>query len=227
MSSSSSTFVPAHPAGQEATPDFRAGKWTRLVAGAGVGDPVTENLLNELAEQARARAQAEGYAVGWAQGRREAAAEAERTAAQVADEAAAAAAAAQAEQASRITALTAALNQLQAAFDQLCDQVAEQATTLAWELTQTLVGHQLQLDSSTGVIARAMALVPEGAYTSLRLHPTDMPTDADQLAEFDQHGIQLIPDTSLARGDALLENDTAAVDLRISTAMQRVQQVLT
>ncbi len=208
------------------TPELRTGRWTRFGGSSILGDEVTEAVLDDIAETARSAARAQGYSVGWAEGRREAAeqarAEEQATLARRAAEDAARAE----EHAAALAALREAAERLHQAFGATCDQVEASAVELAWDLTQELVGRELSCADGAEVVRRALALMPDQAHTRLRLHPDDARVDQTLLEELETHGVILLTDASLPRGDALLEADDHVVDLSISTALSRVREVL-
>ena len=211
-----------------ATPELRSGTWTRHGDGAVLGDPVAESMLGELAATARAAAAAQGYAVGWAQGRREAEAQAAATAQEAAKRAAELDARRDAEHREALAALALAAGQVRAELARLATAVEDQATELAWTLTRELVGHELAATSGRDVIRRVLdhtgGTTPGGALARVRLHP-DL-CDAAATQELGDSGLTLVPDPSLARGDALVECDGSVVDLRVSTALERVGEAL-
>lgn len=206
-----------------ATPELRAGSWTRLGGQSVLGDSVTEQTLATLAESTRAAARSQGYAIGWAQGRREAT-ESARLVAEETDQARAIEdARREAEHRTAIAALEAATGELQRTLAAVCEQVAAQATELALELTRELVGHELSLGGAAGehVVRRALGHLPDHAVARLRLHPevAATVTDAGPL-------VTVVADSSLGLGDALVEADDHVVDLRISAALDRLREVL-
>jgi flagellar assembly protein FliH len=206
------------------TPELRTGDWTRHGDGVLLGDAVAESLLGQVAAQARAAAEAQGYAVGWAQGRRQAEEEAAAAARESAQRAAEAEARREAEHQAALAALAQAAADVRAVLDRLTARVEEQATTLAWELTETLVGREVQVAPSADVITRVLQASPAGALATVRLHPEHVEADAVQMLR--EAGLTVVADPGLGRGDALVECDGSVADLRISEALERVRQVL-
>lgn len=227
MSSSSEARVvrlgSATPVTGLTTPELRTGAWTRLGGDRVLGDAVTEQTLASLAESTRAAARSQGYAVGWAQGRREAtesarlaADEAERR--RVTEEARR-----EAEHRTVVAALEAATAELTRALADVCEHVEEQATSLALDLTRELVGHEIAHGGAAGqhVVRRALALVPDRAVARLRLHPEVAATVTGT-----GDAVSVVADPALGLGDALVETDEQVVDLRVSTALDRLREVL-
>jgi flagellar assembly protein FliH len=210
-----------------ATPELRTGVWTRFGAASVLGDAVTEQILSALAESTRAAARSQGYAVGWAEGQR-AARDAARADAETTDSARVAVEAERlVEHGAAVAALQLAAAQLHDAVAGLSAAVEERATGLAWELTRELVGHELRSATGQDVVRRALELTPTEPVARLHLHPDQAAElrEAD-LAELLARGVNVIPDPSLAWGDALVDCDEHVVDVRVSTAMERVREVL-
>jgi flagellar assembly protein FliH len=217
--SSSSEAVPL--------PELRTGEWTRFGSARVLGDAVTEETLSALAESTRVAARSQGYAVGWADGQRAARAAAQVEAEAVAAERAAAEARRTDEHRAAVMALELAAARLHDAVTTLSATVEEHATGLAWELTRELLGHELRSTSGAEVVRRALALAPTEPVARLHLHPDQLAelTPAD-LAELAERGVSVVADPTLAWADALVEADDHVVDVRVSTAMERVREVL-
>ena len=210
-----------------ATPELRTGVWTRFGASSVLGDAVTEETLSALAESTRNAARSQGYAVGWADGQR-AARERARVEAHEAEQARLhAEAEREREHRAAVTALEAAAAQLHEAVAGMSATVEEQASTLAWDLTRELVGHELRSATGADVVRRALQLVPTEPIARLHLHPDYVAelTAAD-LAELADHGTTVVADPALGWGDSLAEVDDHVVDLRVRTALERVREVL-
>lgn len=207
------------------TPELRDGSWTRFGSGAVLGDAVTEQALDGLAEATRRAARAQGYAVGWAEGR--------RAAAVAAAEQAAAALAADAleqqrresEHRSRLEALTNAAAGFAAATAVAAQQLEDQALLLARELTALLVGHELRTsaDPAGDVVRRVLAVLPDGVATTVRVHPDVAAAIPGTAVGRD---VSVVADTSLEPCDAVVETATQVVDLGIAAALERVREAL-
>ncbi|WGL51935.1 FliH/SctL family protein [Nocardioides sp. BP30] len=217
--------LPRHEVGELdplPTPELRSGAWTSH------GDHVTESLLGQVAAEVRSTAQAQGYSVGWSQGSRAAQAAVAEEAAAVAREVAARNAEAEQrraeEHAAAIAALGKAADDVRDLLVALSARVEEQATTLAWELTSTLVERELAVADDADVVRRVLQVLPETGVATVRLHPAT--ADADAVAALRGTGLSVIPDPSLGRADALVECDGSVADLRIAEAIERVRRVL-
>lgn len=206
------------------TPELRTGIWTRFGDAAVLGDAVTERALSALAETTRTAARSQGYSVGWAEGQRAARAEAEAEAAQVAATRHAEDQLRRAEHAAAVAALRAAAERLEDELDRACAAVADAAAGLAWELTRTIVGTAV---TEVDAVRRALELAPSGGTARIVLHPADAAAvDTETAAALAERGIDMVVDAGLDRGDALVEAEDHVLDLRISTALERVREVL-
>jgi flagellar assembly protein FliH len=207
-------------------PDLRRGVWTRLGDERVLGDDATEAVLGRLAERARSAAQAQGYAVGWAQGQEAAQRRAAEEAAAVAAEHERREQARAAEHAAALAALTRAAAALVAASEEIATRIGQQATDLAFEVTRTLLGHELGAvqDPGAAVVARVLAVLPPGQTATVRVHPRAGASPVT--AELEAHGVRLVMDPTLSVHDAVVETDDSAVDLRLSEALGRLREVL-
>ena len=228
MNSSSSALDPAldpalvpSPAPSLApleTPELRTGQWTRFGSERVLGDAVTEHALSALAETTRAAARSQGYSVGWAEGQRHARELAAGEATEAEELRLRAERVRADEHAAALDALATAAAELRAATAQVCASVEDQASELAWALTNELVGHQL---STNGVdaVRRVLKLLPDEPVVLVRLHP-DVAAGAGDL------GVPVLADSSLGRGDALVEASDHVLDLRLEGALARVREAL-
>lgn len=209
-----------------ATPQLKSGSWTRLGDVAVLGDAVTEQTLGALAESTREAARAQGYAVGWAEGRRAAEAEARLEAQAVAEQVRLAEATRAAEHAAALAALREAAALLMDFAAEAREAVAAQTVEIATELTETILGCTLAATDDTGALAvrRAVAASGNEPLTRVWLNPADLPSEA--VAGLREAGVQMLADATIARGDALAELDDHVLDLRVSTAMDRVRVAL-
>lgn len=202
--------------GSVPTPELRTGTWTRFGGSSVLGDAVTEQTLSALAESTRSAARSQGYAIGWAEGQRAARAEALAESARVAEERGVEDALRAAEHRAAVDALQNAAARLHDAVAGATERVESQASALALALTETIVG---ALAADLDAVRRALDLAPAAGLVALRVNPAAL----DLAAGVD---VTLIPDPTLAHGDALAEYDEHVLDLRITTALERVREVL-
>ena len=208
------------------TPELRTGTWTRFGGERGLGDPITEHVLADLAESTKAAARAQGYATGWAEGRREAAAEAAAQRAEIELMTRESEARREAEHQQAVAGLRAAVLLFQQQVAATCAEVEDHALELARELTETLVARELSTaaDPVADVVRRALAVLPQGVPVTVRLSPAVAGDPALEVLR--EQGVTIAMDPSLERHDALVESTVEAVDLQVSAALARVREVL-
>jgi flagellar assembly protein FliH len=204
------------------TPDLSTGAWTRWGAPGVRGDAVTEDVLATLADRTRAAAQAQGYAVGWAKGVREA--EAAAREARVAEQAQRSRdeARRESEHGAAVAALREAARRLEELTTSTCTRLEDQATELALAVTAEVLGTSAAGQAAEDVVRRALAVLPDEAVATVRLHPsvarsatTDLPV-----------GVCVVADPGMGPADALVELSDHVIDLRIEQALARVREAL-
>ncbi len=207
-------------------PELRTGVWTRLGDAAVLGDATTEQALERLAEATRSAARAQGYAVGWAEGRREAALAAAEAGRRLEAEHAAEQARREAEHAEALAGLHRAAERIAATTAQVEALVHDQAITLARELTEAMVGHELRSspERADDVVRRVLAERTGPAPVVAHLHPGLL--DAAAVAELAEQGVRVVEDPRIAVDDAVIEVEDHSVDLRVSRQLARVLEVL-
>ncbi|WP_313542632.1 FliH/SctL family protein [Leifsonia aquatica] len=210
--------------------------------------PLAIPVLAETAQEqaALASARARGYATGFADGRR-AAAEEQAAWLAAADEARAV----QEEQvAARIgvlaQALRAAAVELREATVPVLAEVEDVLVEAAFELASAVVGDALgdRVAASRAAVARALSGETAGEVAVVRLNPDDLALLVEAEAEAEEQaasdgnartssalvtGIpapRLVPDPSIAPGDAVGELPAGWLDARISTALARAREAL-
>jgi len=95
----------------------------------------------------------------------------------------------------------------------------------AMELAEVIVGHELSEaeDSARAAMERA---VQEGGETvsSIRMHPEDIAIVSAEATA--RPAIQLVPDPSLRRGDAMVDVADGLIDARVSASLARARAAL-
>lgn len=212
--------------------------------------PLSIPVLTETEQEqtALASARARGYATGFADGRRAAA---EEQAAWLA--AAEEARAAQEEQlAARIAVLAQALRaaavELREATVPVLAEVEDVLVEAAFELASAVVGDALsdRVAAARAAVARALSGETAGEVAVVRLNPDDLAllveaeAEAQAQEQADPEGNartgsalatgipapRLVPDPSIAPGDAVGELPAGWLDARISTALARAGEAL-
>jgi flagellar assembly protein FliH len=95
----------------------------------------------------------------------------------------------------------------------------------AIELAEAIIGRELSTTDSSARAALERAVHEAGSTGSaIRLNPEDIAViSADARLE---PGIDLIPDASIERGDAVIDVANGSIDARISTSLARVRAAL-
>lgn len=207
--------------------DLRTGRWTRLGAGAVLGDATTEQLLDDLAERSQRAARAQGYARGWAEGRSAGEAQAAAEADRVAQLRELAETTRQREHAVAVQALESAAVELRARLAEACAAVEARVVDAALELAEAVVGREVVLatEPAGDAVRRVLSILPHDVRTfTLRLHPADA-AELDT-AVLEGYATVVVPDAGLARGDAVAETDAMVLDASVDAALARVREVL-
>lgn len=240
-SSSSRTFTPLLPPsvaddasvlrapvmkGALATQELRSGEWTRFGPDSVLGDDVTEAALGSMVEDARVAARSQGYAVGWAQGRREASDAATLATRAHHEQLAEERKRWEARQRAAVDALQSAAEALSRATEEAQRMIRAQALDLARELTEAMVGHELRStpDNAADVVARVLAASPADHPYVVRVHP-DV-AGSDVVTVLSAAGVRVVPEPGFDPADAMVEVDEQIIDLRLSSALDRVREVL-
>jgi flagellar assembly protein FliH len=107
-------------------------------------------------------------------------------------------------------------------------QLEHSLPRFAYELVETLIGRELQLSTAPGrdAIARALAIDDSGLPATVRLHPEDVEGLGDVAELGGARTITLIADPSVEPGGALVDVGEATIDSQLSTALQRVRDLL-
>jgi len=189
-----------------------------------LGDVYAEELA-----RLRDRAHAEGYAAGFAEGTAAAegvVAEAEREARERLEEV-------QARWERRLVSATAALGaaaqRLEEAALPVADDVRESVLGAVTTLVEDLLGRELALADSPvlDAVRRALTLCPVDAPAVVRVHPDDLAEiPADALAALPD-SVRVVGDDQVERAGAVAETGVRRIDAQLSTALERVQAVLT
>jgi flagellar assembly protein FliH len=177
----------------------------------------------------RQQAHAEGFAAGHAEGMTAAAAvvaEAERAATErLAD--------VQARWERRMASAAAALGAAVARFDEasvpMAEEVRETVIGTVLTLVEDLLGRELALAESPvlDAVRRALTLCPADAPSVVRVHPDDLgEIPADALAALPET-VRVVGDPQVERAGAVAETGVRRIDAQLSTALERVQAVLT
>ncbi len=170
--------------------------------------------LQELYEAERARARADGYAEGLSDGRAVAAGELERVQEQLRSTVDGALSAL--EEAHQVALTKLELSVGEVAFAAVCRWVSHAAGSQAWVLD--LVEH-------------ACAQLRTDTFATVRLHPRDIRTLGDLLADGEIRigslGLRVVPDESLQLGGCIIEAASGQYDGGLDSQLRRLHTLLT
>ncbi|MCG2621632.1 hypothetical protein LVY72_06840 [Arthrobacter sp. I2-34] len=177
-------------------------------------------------EQAEERARARGHAAGYAAGLRAAAAEitAQKARLQAEHEAVVQHGKARVER--TVQALNTAVQTLQQRTAPVLADAQDTLAAAALELAEAVLGCELA-DGERGAraaLARALAGVDAATVQTVRMNPVDLTVLDPEVRR--QAGVQFVPDSSLARGDAVTEFADGFLDAKIGSALARARAAL-
>ncbi|MDQ1530114.1 MAG: flagellar assembly protein FliH [Microbacteriaceae bacterium] len=180
-------------------------------------------LETRRSEEFAERARVHGHAAGYAAGRRDAAAALERDRIAL-----------RADMDRALAAETADLRVASAALQRAAAALTERATSAfaateedllaaAVELATMILGRELEdrEGSAVAAVRRALDAAAGAPVRVLRMHALDVELLADRTPEVP--GLRLLPDSGLARGDAVAELEDGIVDAGIAAALERVR----
>jgi flagellar assembly protein FliH len=176
----------------------------------------------------RQQAHAEGFAAGRAEGVQAAQDVVAETQRRAAAELAEVQARWERRLASATAALGAAVRQLEEASVPTADEVRDTIVGAVLTLLEDVLGRELELAASPALdaVRRALALCPADAPVVVRLHPDDLgEVPAEALAEL-PGTVTVVGDPRVERAGAVAETGPRRIDAQISTALERVQAVL-
>ena len=174
---------------------------------------------------AEERSSIRGHAAGYAAGRKNAEAEIAALRESLRTEGARAADAARAELRSAIDALVNAAADFRARQVPVLQSVDASIAAAALDLAEAIVGRELETGdgSARAALDRASGeAVPAGSV--VRLNPQDIAVIAAEGTTW--AGLELVPDFSLERGDAVVELLHGSIDARVSASLQRARAAL-
>jgi flagellar assembly protein FliH len=124
--------------------------------------------------------------------------------------------------------LTSACREAAANRRAIVDEVVAEATTLAFELLELLVGEVGQEQARVrAAVARAVAMAPGGSDLRIRLNPSSE-LDAAELMACAPAGttLQVIGDPAVEPGGCVAEVGACRIDAQVGPALERVRAVL-
>lgn len=182
-------------------------------------------LFADLAAPAAGRADdpavVRGHAAGYAAGRRVAELELAARRAELEARAVAAAEESRRRLESALGALAAAAGRLDALIAPVLAEADRTLAASAVELAAAILARE-PLASSTDAVARALQIAGDATPRRIRLAPSDVAA----LDGLPSVGVELVPDTAVPAGDAILELPRGEIDARIAASLDRARAAL-
>ncbi len=176
-------------------------------------------------EHERAAARAAGYAAGWSAGAQAAQAASQHDMADRRRQADAEAAAATARLTSVLEALSQAAGQARAVGEQTRLELSQAVLDTALQLAAAVLGHEPLASENPGrdALKRALAAEPGAVEPVVRLNPDDAAT----ISALDiPSRVRVVADSSLSRGDSVLDHAAGRASVVLADALARAKAVL-
>jgi flagellar assembly protein FliH len=127
-----------------------------------------------------------------------------------------------------VAAMARAADALTAAQADALARIEAAAPVVAFELTELLVGRELELSDNPGLdaVVRALALAPESLPVTLRLNPADAALVGDLGDLAGGRPLSIVADPQVGRGDCIADADAARIDATLAGALDRVRRAL-
>lgn len=130
--------------------------------------------------------------------------------------------------------LVQAISELRRTSERLGAEIGSTALEIGYLLARRIIEAELKSDPELplSLIRSAIRRLGECQKVTVRLCPADRDTIAALAGEGDATlglpltSIELIPDTNLSPGDAIVESDTGMVDGRLGTRLEELRRVL-
>ena len=106
--------------------------------------------------------------------------------------------------------------------------IEDQVISVAFEIAQVLLGHELTHTEQRGrdALARALAFAPEQGHVLARLHPDDLAAIGDAAELAPGRSLALVPDAGLRPGDCVIDVAGCRIDARLDSTIERIRAVL-
>jgi flagellar assembly protein FliH len=111
----------------------------------------------------------------------------------------------------------------------VADEVRETIIDATLTLVEDLLGRELALADSPvlDAVRRALTLCPAEVPAVVRVHPDDLAEIPAEALSALPHTVRVVGDEQVERAGAVVETGVRRIDAQISTALERVQAVLT
>ncbi|MEZ5321056.1 MAG: FliH/SctL family protein [Microthrixaceae bacterium] len=127
-----------------------------------------------------------------------------------------------------LTALHGAIGELEARDAVAMQAIGDEVIELALAVAEAVIGRELELAKDPGrdALSRALALAPDRGDVVARLNPDDLGVLREPGELAPTRELSLVADTTVARGDCVVEVGPARVSAQIESALQRVRSEL-
>lgn len=105
---------------------------------------------------------------------------------------------------------------------------------LAVRIAEKLIGNELHIapDAIAGIVSEALRSVRRAKSITVQVHPEHVAALEERLSTLRTPAgtgreIEIIPNTSLSRGDCVLETDIGVIDGRLETQLKNMERALT
>ncbi len=107
-------------------------------------------------------------------------------------------------------------------------EVELQVATIAFGLLEVLLQRELAVTSEPGLdaVRRALSLAPRARPVVCRLNPADAATLPAHSLVVDGRDVSIVADATVETGGCVADCDATRIDAQLSTALDRVRQVL-
>lgn len=129
---------------------------------------------------------------------------------------------------SSVEALANAVVELKQAQRELLAEIQNSVPNLAFELLENILARELELTKNPGreAVIRALSLDDSMASARIRLNPEDLKIIGDLAEAVGSREVELIEDPSIESGGAVAEIGESLYDARLSSALERIHQVI-
>jgi flagellar assembly protein FliH len=191
-------------------------------------DPVLEAVVADAERRAAREGWERGHREGYDAGRSEAVARADEEALFRREREAEAAALRERQWSQALDQLRRAAAELDAREAPVLAELDRTIADMAVRIAETLVGRHLELAAAPALDAvhRALALLPRETAATVRVHPDDVATLPDLSGALAGGSVAVVADPTVEPGGCVAEAGDRTVDARLSTALERLREVL-
>jgi flagellar biosynthesis/type III secretory pathway protein FliH len=120
---------------------------------------------------------------------------------------------------------------MRAQVEELKGRIERQSVELAFEIAAKVIGAHIEAQPETvsKMVKDAVAQLVDVSRITIRVHPDDLDLIRGAAKKWYQDGdistqAEIRPDSSLARGDSMIESERGITDARVSSQIARLQR---